>query len=343
MKADWADGCLGERKLRIAVVGLGKMGLLHASILNMIPNVELVALCDKSALMNRLYKRIFASLEVSVISNFEKLSGLDLDAVYITTPISSHSFIVKNLFAQRIVRNIFVEKTLASSYDQAKELCALVKNLGSITMVGYMKRFSVIFGKAKELLTEGALGEPYYFKAYAYSSDFLGSTKESRSSAARGGALRDIGCHVIDLSLWLLGDLKIRDILSSVRTELGSETSVSFTALNSAGLEGQIDISQSMPNYRLPEFGLSIDCSKGRIEVNDDRLFLTLRNGSQRKWYKQDLNDSVAFFLGESEYYREDQQFVNSLRENRVCEPSFDTASRVDSVIDQVGEKNWQK
>jgi predicted dehydrogenase len=327
---------LEKKRLNIAVVGLGKMGLLHASILNVFPDVELAALCDKSALMKRLYKKIFSSVGVKVLDDFEKLSGFNLDAVYVTTPISSHSFIVKNLFTKKIVRNFFVEKTLASNYDQAKELCALAKNFGSTTMVGYMKRFSVVFRKAKELLTEGTLGEPYSFKAYAYSSDFLGSTKGSKSSASRGGAVRDIGCHLIDLALWLLGDLEVRDILSSEKTEIGSETSVSFTAQNSAGLEGQFDVSQSMPNYRMPEFGLSLDCSKGRIEVNDDRLIVNLGDGSQRKWYKQDLNDSVYFFLGESEYFREDEEFVNSLLENRVCEPNFDTAARVDYIIDQV-------
>jgi predicted dehydrogenase len=315
------------------------MGLLHASILNTFPDVELVTVCDKSALMNRLYKRVFSSVGVDVISDFEKLSGSDLDAVYVTTPISSHAYIVKNLYSNGIVRNLFVEKTLASNYDQAKELCASAKNFGSITMVGYMKRFSVIFRKAKELLTEGVLGEPYSFKAYAYSSDFLGVTKESKSSAPRGGAVRDIGCHLIDLALWLLGDLEVRDIVSSEKTEIGSETSVSFTALGSAGLKGQFDISQSMPNYRMPEFGLSIDCSRGRIEVNDDRLLLTLPNDSQRKWYKHDLKDNVYFFLGESEYYRENQEFVTALLENRVCEPNFDTASKVDYVIDQVRQR----
>jgi predicted dehydrogenase len=327
---------LEKKRLKIGVVGLGKMGLLHASILNVFPNVELVALCDKSALMKRLYKKIFSSVGVKVLDDFDKLSGFDLDAVYVTTPISSHSFIVKNLFTKKIVRNFFVEKTLASNYDQAKELCALAKDFGSTTMVGYMKRFSIVFRKAKELLTEGTLGEPYSFEAYAYSSDFLGYSKESKSSKSRGGAVRDIGCHLIDLALWLFGDLEVRDILSSEKTEIGSETSVSFTTLSSDGLEGQFDVSQSMPNYRMPEFGLSIDCSKGRIEVNDDRLIVNLSDGSQREWYKQDLNDSVYFFLGESEYFREDEEFVNSLLEKRVCEPNFNTASRVDCIIDQV-------
>ena len=84
-------------------------------------------------------------------------------------------------------------------------------------MVGYMKRYSVVFGKAKQLLMEGNLGEPQSFKAYAFSSDFLGLTKESKSSAPRGGAIRDIGCHIIDLMLWLLGDFEVRDINSCTK------------------------------------------------------------------------------------------------------------------------------
>jgi len=38
-----------DKKLRVAVIGLGKMGLLHAGILSVLPDVELVALCEKSA------------------------------------------------------------------------------------------------------------------------------------------------------------------------------------------------------------------------------------------------------------------------------------------------------
>jgi len=316
------------------------MGLLHSSILSTFPNTKLVAVCDTSALMNRLYKKIFAPMGVNVINDFDKLSSFDLDAVYVTTPISSHSLIVKSLLTKGKVRNLFVEKTLASDYSQARELCSLSNQLGGLTMVGYMKRFSVIFGKAKELLAKGELGDPLSFKAYAFSSDFLGVTKESKSSSSRGGAVRDIGCHLIDLAIWLLGDFEVSAILSREDTLIGSETYVSFSTKGSTGLGGHFDISQRMQNYRMPEFGFLINCPKGLIDVNDDRLLLTLSNGEQKKWFKHDLNDGVDFFLGESEYFRENKEFVNALSEKRPCEPNFDTASMVDYVIDQVREKS---
>lgn len=313
------------------------MGLLHTSILNVFPEVELVALCEKSALMNRLFKKMFSTKSIQVVNDIEKLNGLNLDAVYVTTPISSHSVIIKKLWLEKITRNIFVEKTLASNYAQSKELCEIAKTVDGITMVGYMKRFSVVFGKAKELLLKGDLGEPQFFRSYAFSSDFLGLTKESKSSAFRGGALSDLGCHVIDLTLWLLGPLNVSDVASVIKNEAGSETSVSFEAVTSKGVAGRFDVSQSMPNYRMPEFGLSIECSKGRIEVNDDRLIFSPNNGvAQQKWYRHDLDDGVPFSLGEPEYFRENLKFVNSLLSNQQCELSFENASKVDYIIDQV-------
>jgi predicted dehydrogenase len=330
---------LKDQKLRFGVIGLGKMGLLHASLLNVFPETKLVAVCEKSSLMNMVFKRVFSTSEIKIVNNFEKFSEMNLDAVYVTTPISSHSFIVKALYENNITRNVFVEKTLALNYNQSQELCEIAKRVDGITMVGYMKRFSVVFKKAKEILAQGNLGEPQRFKAYAYSSDFLGLTKESKSSAKRGGALSDLGCHVIDLALWMLGRLEIHEVLSVVRNEAGSETSVSFKAENSDGVDGQFDISQSMPGYRMPEFGLSIECSEGKIEANDDRLCLT-SSGGQRKLYRHDLNDGVRFFLGDPEYFRENSHFVNSLLKNQPCELSFENASMVDYVIDQVRSRS---
>jgi predicted dehydrogenase len=332
---------LSERKLRLGIVGLGKMGLLHASLLNTFPDVELVAFCEKSALMSRFFKKVFSKNGTLIVNDLDKLQGLNLDAVYVTTPISSHSFIIKDLWSKKICHSIFVEKTLSLNFAQSHELCENAEKAGATTMVGYMKRFSVVFGKAKEILSQGELGAPQSFKAYAYSSDFLGLTKESKSSASRGGALSDLGCHVIDLALWLFGQLDVQNVLSVVKNEAGSETSVSFSTGNSNELSGQFDVSQSMPNYRMPEFGLSIECSKGKIEVNDDRLVLTSGNGSNpKKWYRHDLSDSVLFSMGEAEYFRENQHFVNSVLGGRDCESSFDSASKVDFIIEQVRKKS---
>ena len=325
---------LSREKLRAAVVGLGKMGLLHASILNVLPNAQLTALCDKSTLIRRFSKRMLDG--VHVVDDVGKLSGLDLDAVYVTTPIFSHSFVTKNVYSRGIARNVFVEKTLGSSYEEAKGLCELAQNFGGINMVGYMKRFAVTFRKAKELLDQETLGEVASFEVYGYSSDFFGINKNSKASSSRGGVLGDSGCHAVDLALWFFGDLQVDSAQLASLSNGNSEDSAYFTVKTSSALVGEFSISWCMENYRLPEFGLVIKGSKGIMKVNDDKLELKLSNGKSFTWYIHDLNDNVFFWLGAPEYVREDEYFIKSVLESSNAEPSFYTASKVDYIIDQI-------
>jgi predicted dehydrogenase len=312
------------------------MGLLHASILNFLPDVKLVALCDRSSVILRFAKKIFRPTGVKILKDVESLSGLDLDVVYVTTPISSHSIIAKELLGKAIARNIFVEKTLASSYDEARCLCDLVQSHKSVNMVGYMKRFAVTFRKANDLLQRKSLGDVSSFDAYAYSSDFVGLGSSSRGAAPRGGALRDLGCHVIDLALWFFGDLRVDSAKPESQVREAPADLVSFGVTSLDGLRGRFCVSRSMENYRMPEIGLSITGSEGILRVNDDRVDLKLNNGETSTWYRHDLGDNVAFWLGEAEYFREDQHFINSVLEGRVAQPDFCTAAKVESVIDQV-------
>lgn len=325
---------LDRERLRVAVVGLGKMGLLHAGILNVLPNVHLTALCDKSAVIRRFFGKVFRGIKM--VDGVEKLLDLDLDAVYVTTPIPSHFSIASAIYVEEIARNLFVEKTLSSSYDESKELCGLASRFGGTNMVGYTRRFSVTYRKAKDLLAQHAIGEVISFSAYAYSSDFLGDKKDIKAGTSRGGVLRDLGCHAIDLALWFFGELQVGSVKLTSIADDNSEDSAYFKVKNSNGVQGEFSISWREPGYRMPEIALLIRGSKGIIEVNDDKVKLKMLDGKSFIWYRHDLNDNVDFWLGGPEYFRENKSFVDSMIEGRSAEPSFLTASRVDHIIDEV-------
>jgi predicted dehydrogenase len=125
-------------KIKVAVVGFGKMGILHASILSALPEVKLTAVCEKSGLIRRFLKKMFKN--ILILDGAEKLSNIDLDAVYVTTPIPSHFPIIKFIYANGISNNVFVEKTLASNFNEANEICNLTRKFGGVNMVGYMRR-----------------------------------------------------------------------------------------------------------------------------------------------------------------------------------------------------------
>jgi len=143
-------------RLKVVVIGLGKMGALHISILSVIPNVRVVAVCDKKKLIVRFAKKILGG-KVQVVDDVSLLSTFDLDAVYVTTPIPSHFKLIKSIYADNIARNVFVEKTLASNYVEAEELYKLSEKFGGVNMVGFQKRHSVTFRKARELLIQAIL------------------------------------------------------------------------------------------------------------------------------------------------------------------------------------------
>ncbi len=320
------------KKLRVAVIGLGKMGLLHSSILSTIPEVEIAVLCDKSYVLRRIAKKLFKSSAVE--NEVEQIRDSSVDCAFVAAPIPAHFPIVKTLYSKSIASNVFVEKTLCSSWEQADQLCALSdKDLG-VTMVGYMKRFSVTYSKAKRLLGEDILGEVIAFNGFAYSSDFADCGDNVKISA-RGGVLNDLGSHIIDLGLWFFGDFEVEDAeLKSVVHE-GSEDSAKFKVKKSE-LIGEFDISWCKENYRLPNFGITIQGTKGSLMVNDYNLVLQPLGKKRSVWYRQDLNDNVNFLIGEPEYYREDETFIKSIMNGNKVEPSFRTSSKVDYIIHKV-------
>jgi predicted dehydrogenase len=318
--------------LNIGVVGLGKMGLLHASIANTLPNVRVAAFCDKSWFMRKIAKKALKAPLVT--DDLEKFSGLDLDAIYVTTPIPSHYSIIKTVYSKNLAPNVFVEKTLTKTASQSEEVCAMLDTVKGNTMVGYMKRFCVTFKKAKELLDDNILGDLKSFDAHAFSSDFAEVEEGSTLSLARGGCLLDIGSHISDISLWLFGDLTV--VSSKLQKSLtqGSIDSIGYQVEGPDGLNGNFTVSWVEKGYRMPEFGLTIQGTKGSLTVDDYELKLSLHDAEPTKYYRQNLGDSVNFALGESEYFREDQYFIDSIKSGAISEPSFKTAMKVDVLLE---------
>jgi len=333
---------MSKETLRIGVVGMGKMGLLHASILNLLPGVQLAAVCEKSGITRKLLKKIFSG--IPLVDDVNKFADLDLDVVYVTTPISTHYNVAKTVCKERFAKHLFIEKPLTSNYSESKELSELMNQSGGANMVGYLRRFMVTFRKAKDLLSQNAIGEPVSFTLNAFSSDFYGMHDNPKISIARGGVLRDLGSYAIDLATWFFGDMKVISAATESLTGAGAEDAVHFTATRDLdALQGDFAVSWCVDGYRMPEVIFTIKGSKGSIEANDDRVSLNLNDGKATTWYRHNLNDDVQFWLGGPEYYRENAYFVKSIRDNLVAEPSFETASKVDYLIETIQKESRNK
>ncbi|XHH09211.1 MAG: Gfo/Idh/MocA family protein [Candidatus Bathyarchaeia archaeon] len=328
---------MSEKPIRVAVVGLGKMGLLHTSILNILPNVQLAAICEKNSFTRKIGKKVIQN--VPIVEDVSDFKGLNVDAVYVTTPISSHYAVAKTVYQQDIAPHVFVEKPLSGNASQSKELVDFADKIKGVNMVGYLRRFYVTFQKAKELLDSNAIGEPKSFQINAYSADFVG-VHDPEASIARGGVLKDLGSYAIDMAFWFFKDFQITSAKTESLTGKDAEDSVNFTVKqDGSALEGDFSVSWCKEGFRMPEVGIKVTGSNGIMEVNDDQVSLTKNGVGKNTWFRMDLNDKVGFWLGNPEYYREDLQFIEAIKTGAIVEPSFATSAKVDELIETIQKK----
>src|SRR5208283_920986 len=110
------------------------------------------------------------------------------------------------------------------------------------------------------------------FAGHAYSSDFCSSVDFIPQAFARGDVLRDIGCHTLDMMQWLLGDMDVLNaeltIKNKARLSYVDSAHVKITGTDSS--EGTFDASWSKANYRLPEIGINVIGTLGKMNVSED-------------------------------------------------------------------------
>src|SRR6478735_12358291 len=107
--------------IKLAVIGLGKMGLSHLAIANGLDGIEVVAIVDPAPLVGAGLSRITGIRHISGYREALKLK--DLDAVIVATPTVSHEQIVRDAIDRGV--HLFCEKPLTLSAEVSRELTAL--------------------------------------------------------------------------------------------------------------------------------------------------------------------------------------------------------------------------
>ena len=113
--------------IRIAVVGLGKMGLSHLAIVNAHPDVELAAVCDASGYVLGVLKKYTGATTYSDYDTM--LRECELDAVLIATPSRTHAKMVRAALDRGL--HVFCEKPFTLSVNDGEELTALAREQGA--------------------------------------------------------------------------------------------------------------------------------------------------------------------------------------------------------------------
>ena len=206
--------------LRGAVIGAGVVARLrHIPAFQEAKRrglAELVAICDPVATaLDEAGEQ--AGIEARYRDYREVLARDDIDVVMIATPNSLHEPIA--VAALQAGKHVLCEKPLALSLDGARRMAAAARDAGRVTAVNHRYRWVPSARYLKELLESGEVGEirqifMNYFNALVVDPNTPIQWRQTRAEG--GGVLADIGSHLIDMGLWLLGP--IRRVRCDLRT-----------------------------------------------------------------------------------------------------------------------------
>jgi predicted dehydrogenase len=133
------------RRTRIAVIGCGHMGSLHAKKLVTLPQVELVAVVDPDP---QARFRLAEACRAAPLADFRSLFLDRLEAAIVAVPTHQHARVAAEFLARGI--HVLVEKPLADCQEAAAELAFLAERKGVILQVGHIERFNPAFVFAAE-------------------------------------------------------------------------------------------------------------------------------------------------------------------------------------------------
>ena len=190
------------KKLGFAVVGLGRIGKLHAEILRFkIENAKLVAVVD---VVEDLARSVAERLGVKYYTDLDKaLMDSEVDAVVIATPTFLHRDMI--IQSARAGKHIFVEKPMTVTSSEARDVINAVSAAKVKLMVGYMRRFDHGYRKAKEAVERGEIGRVISFISIA--RDPGPPPGWAAEPSKSGGIFLDQLSHDFDIARWIVGEV----------------------------------------------------------------------------------------------------------------------------------------
>jgi predicted dehydrogenase len=188
------------RKLRIGLVGAGRMGNVHAALLHNEPDVHIVAVCD--LLPERAQKMADEWGGRAYTDYHEMLGAEELDAAYVCTPTYNHGEIALACVEKGL--HLFVEKPLELDLGVAGRLVRAAESAGVIATVAFHWRYSQGYERAARLIGDDPIA---LVNLRWYWTRPPIPWMWDRHLA--GGQIVDQNIHLVDLSQALAGDIEI--------------------------------------------------------------------------------------------------------------------------------------
>jgi myo-inositol 2-dehydrogenase / D-chiro-inositol 1-dehydrogenase len=318
--------------LKIAVIGTGFIGSVHAKNIFRHPGADLVAVSDANI---EFAKKIAATTGAQAVSDMaEVFNNQDIDAVLIATPTDTHvDYLIR---AAEAGKAIYCEKPIGLDYAEAEKAVRAVRAAGVPAMLGFNRRFDASHAAVKEAVGRGEVGRVEIVQLTS-----RGPTPPPISYIkGSGGQLRDQTIHFFDLLRWLTSDEPVE--VYAIGAALVDP------AIGEAG-----DVDTSIVSLRMASGALcQIDSSRRAAYGYDERIEVfgsagmvesTRQNFRGLSLYKgrQILSDGLHpgwFERIEQSYYEAIDAFLQSVEKGSPPRPSLEDGLRAQLIADKATE-----
>jgi predicted dehydrogenase len=276
--------------VKVGVVGVGWAGQQHIKAYAAMDGVTLVGI---AGLEEETRTQLAEEFGVAVsVARWEDLLEVDgLEAISVAVPTFLHAPIATAALSRGI--HVLSEKPIALNGEQADAMVAAARSAGRVLDVAFNHRRRGDVQKLRELIEEGRLGRPYYTKAWwlrRTGIPTLGSWF-TQSSLAGGGPLVDIGVHVLDFALYLLGNPAVKSVSASTYDLLGTNGFGGSKASSKTGEGHAFDVEDLATVFmRLEDGGtLLLEASWAMHRADGDQFGATLYGTEAgAEWYVDD-------------------------------------------------------
>jgi myo-inositol 2-dehydrogenase/D-chiro-inositol 1-dehydrogenase len=188
-------------RLKLALIGLGRMGRVHAHALAKSTKIEVVAVADPSSQSIGFAKTTFCN--ATTFADYRQAMQHDgVEACLIASPTPLHAEMVQHALSQKL--HVLCEKPLALDVEVARNLASNAEAKKLVLQIGHWRRFSPPWVTAKRLLDDGAIGDPLMIRLSQW--DANSPPASFCDVKVSGGMAIDCGVHEYDLAEWFFGE-----------------------------------------------------------------------------------------------------------------------------------------
>lgn len=356
---------------RAGMIGFGMIGKVHAIAYRDLPlcydhpQVEV----RLSALLKAHPENDLAAIQAAgfqtITSEPDEFFDQGLDFVDVCSPNYLH--FPQVCAALQAGLPVYCEKPLALNLVEADELASQAESSGLLNQVAFANRYLPAIRQMKSLIESGSIGEVLHFRAHKFHQSYLDPTRpiswRLRRDLAGGGAMMDLGVHLVDLAHYLLGDISrlragMRTFIKDRPTQPGSQGSQAVdvddwahcSLETASGAVGWIEVSR-MAAGSGESTAFEVYGSRGSVAYRhthpDTALFYDL---SRKEWLegpggmfrdavqkpRSGLWPTSKFSQGEmtNRHMASLYDFLLNLKEGKPAWISFEVARRAQEVVE---------